>query len=127
MIVRKRIVLTLTAISLFTSIFSSAIAQNVTDVNSLSEENVTLTGESLQGIEPENINNDSQNRAKHLTEVTIEREKDEDGNVLKTGNEFLDSLMTPQKQPSKPLDEGLNKNQGDRPDSSGGTVPLVSF
>lgn len=125
MLRRKTIIVALTAASLLTTIFSSARAENPTNVNSLAEENVTVTGESLQGIEPKNIN-DYNNRGTSITEVTIEREQPED-NSLKTGNEFFDSLMSPSNQPRKPLNEGLDQNTGDRSTSKGGTVPLVNF
>lgn len=123
---RKRIILALTAISLLTTVFSSAIAENAIDVDSLAEENVTVTGESLQGIEPKNTTNDSNNRATSITGITIEREEPQN-NTLKTGNEFIDSLMTPSNKPNKPLDEGLDKNNGDRSTMKGGTIPFVSF
>lgn len=126
MLGRKRIIVALTTVSLLTTIFSSAIADNPTNVDSLAEENVTLTGESLEGIEPKNITNDSRNRATSLTEVTIEREQPQDDS-LKTGNEFFDSLMQPSNQPTKPIDEGLNQNSGDNPTNQGGTVPLINF
>ena len=123
---RKRIILALTAISLLTTIFSSAIAENPTDVESLAEENVALTGESLQGIQPKNITEDSNNRATSITGVTIEREEPQN-NSLKTGNEFIDSLMTPSNKPNEPLAEGLDKNNGDRSTMRGGKIPIANF
>ncbi len=123
---RTKILLALTVISLTTTFVSSANAENVTDVNSFAEEDVTLTGESLQGIEGQNINQNSSNSATRMTEVTIEREKPQ--NTIETGNEFIDSMINRQAQPKTPtVEEGLSKNQGDRNDSSGGTVPLFNF
>lgn len=117
----------ITVTSLFTYNFYSANAENLTDVNNLAEEDITLTGESLQGIEPKSISNDSNDGQNTLTEVTIERDKTQNNNGLKTGNEFIDSLIEQPQTPKNPLDEGFDKNQGDRSTMPGGTIPLVNF
>lgn len=111
----------------FTYPVYSARAENFTDANNPAEEDITLTGESLQGIEPKNISNDSNDGQNPLTEVTIERDKTQNNNGLKTGNEFIDSLIEQPQTPKNPLDEGFDKNQGDRSTMPGGTIPLVNF
>ena len=127
MLISKKLIFALTTTSVLTVTFDSSLAENPSSVDTMAQENITFTGESLQGIEPRSVANDTSNPQKPVTAITVEREEPQNNGVLSTGNDFLDSLMAPSGRKNKPIDEGLNKNQGDRPTSRGGKVPLVNF
>ncbi len=88
------------------------------------EENVTFTGDSLQGLDSSNLTGNQSNTPQW--DVTIEREKQKPS--FSTGNEFFDSLLEKQSEGKPPsAEQKLKTNQGDVPVNQGGTIPLLSF
>jgi hypothetical protein len=85
-----------------------AIAQSTT--SSLEEEDITFSGESLQGIEMESSDVNENYQTTPKLDLTIETEKESSGD---------DS-------PIYTIDK-INTNQGEGSDSQGGTIPLTSF
>lgn len=88
------------------------------------EEDVTLTGNSLQGLDSSSLAENQSNTPQW--DVTIEREKQKPS--FSTGNKFFDSLLEKQSQPkTAPREANFNSNQGDVPVNQSGTIPLFSF
>lgn len=88
------------------------------------EEDVTLTGESLRGLDSSSLAGNQFNTPQW--DVTIEREKPKPS--VSTGNEFFDSLLQKQSEGKNPTPEQkLNTNQGDVPIDKGSTIPLFNF
>jgi len=88
------------------------------------EEDVTITGDSLQGLDSSSLAGNQSNTPQW--DVTIEREKPKPS--FSTGNEFFDSLLEKQsEQKSTPTEQQLNTNQGDVPVNQSGTIPLFNF
>ncbi len=88
------------------------------------EPDVTLTGESLQGINSESIEDNYYDREVTNLKMTVESQK-----KSVTGNELLDSFIgQPQTEESPAYTlERINTNTGDTPEFSGGTIPITSF
>ena len=98
-----------------------AMAQTTSNV----EDNITFSGESLQGIETQSINGseDYQQKTPKL-DVTIEKQKESsDTDVLFEG---LVEESNKNEPPIYTIDK-INTNSGEGRNSQSGTIPLGSF
>ena len=105
------------------SVNSAVFAQTSSD--NLEAENVTLTGESLQGLSSENLETDYGYQDTSEIEVTLEQQEEEQTG---TGNQLVDTLINNATGVSSPIYtiDKINTNQGDN-SSSSGTFPFANF
>ncbi|MBL1210307.1 hypothetical protein [Geminocystis sp. GBBB08] len=89
------------------------------------QENITITGDSLQGLDSRSVVEDLDKDKTPKLNVIIER--DNKPETFSTGNEFIDSLMNKSANQSPSITNGLNTNKGDVPTTGSGTIPLVNF
>ena len=106
--------------------FNSAVfAQTNTD--NLEAENVTITGESLQGLSSENLETDYGYQDTSEIEITLEKQEEQ---ATGTGNQLVDTLINTAAggglSPIYTIDK-INTNQGDTSNSGSGTIPFANF
>lgn len=106
------------------SVNSLMVEPSFAQTSSPIEEDVSITGDSLQGLDSSSLAGNQSNTPKW--DVTVEREKKQPS--FSTGNEFFDSLLQKQSEPTKTsTEEKINTNKGDVPVNQGGTIPLFNF
>ena len=115
----------LSGILLIPSLNTNAIAQ--TNTETLDSENVTLTGESLQGLSSENLETDYGYQDTSEIEITLEKQEQQ---TTGTGNQLVDTLINTAAggglSPIYTIDK-INTNQGDTSNSGSGTIPFANF
>ena len=98
----------------------AAIAQSTTN-----DDNITVSGESLRGIETQSINGseDYQQKTPKL-DVTIEKQKESSDTDM-----LFEGLVEESNKNEPPIYtiEKINTNSGERGNSPSGTIPLGSF
>ena len=97
-----------------------AIAQVTNDI----EDNVTLSGDSLEGIDIQTIDDIEYEQNRTRLDLTLETEKESyPGDVL------FEGLLEEAENNESPIYtlERINTNKGDGTDSHKGTIPLGSF
>jgi hypothetical protein len=106
------------------SLAFSAPAVVAQTTNSL-EEDITFTGESLQGIQAPRIEANYSNESTPKLDVMLKPERQTSGN----GDVLFEGLLDSPKNNNSPIYtfDKINTNQGDTTDSQGATMPLVNF
>ncbi|BAQ60971.1 hypothetical protein GM3708_1377 [Geminocystis sp. NIES-3708] len=89
-------------------------------------EDVSITGDSLQGLDSRNIEENLSKDKTPKLNITLERDNKPE-NKFSTGNEFIDSLISNPSNPKSSNIDSINTNKGDVPTTGSGTIPLVNF
>lgn len=105
-----------------------SLVVSISEVKAQNEllEDVSLTGDSLQGLDSRSISEGLNSDKTPRLNVILERDNKPE-NKFSTGNEFIDSLMNNPSSTKSTTIDAINTNKGDVPTTGSGTIPLVNF